>query len=49
VRGSPRCVKDRIEEALFEPRRNLFSEVDRVCFDPPPIDFEGQGGQTPGR
>jgi len=46
--GSPRCVKDVIEEALFEPRRDLFSEVDLVFFDTTSIYFEGQGGETLG-
>ena len=49
VQGSPRCIKDRIEEALFEPRRNLFTEVDLVFFDTTSIYFEGKGGQTLGR
>ncbi|MBU4199386.1 MAG: IS1634 family transposase [Kiritimatiellae bacterium] len=49
VLGSPRCVKDAIEEALFEPRRDLFSEVDLVFFDTTSIYFEGQGGETLGR
>ena len=49
VLGSPRCVKDRIVEALFEPRRNLFTEVDLVFFDTTSIYFEGHGGQTLGR
>lgn len=49
VLGSPRCIKDLIEEALFEPRRNLFTEVDLVFFDTTSIYFEGQGGQTLGR
>jgi hypothetical protein len=47
--ASPRCVKDRIEEALFERRRDLFSGVDLVFFDTTSIYFEGQGGQTLGR
>jgi hypothetical protein len=47
--GSPRCVKDRIEEALFERRRDLFTGVDLVFFDTTSIYFEGQGGQTLGR
>jgi len=42
-------VKDVIEEALFEPRRDLFSEVDLVFFDTTSIYFEGQGGETLGR
>ena len=49
VLGSPRCVKDRVEEALFESRRDLFSEVDLVFFDTTSIYFEGQGGETIGR
>jgi len=49
VLGSPRCVKDRIEESLFESRRDLFSAVDLVFFDTTSIYFEGQGGETLGR
>src|SRR5713101_587989 len=30
---APRCTKDRIEEALFEHRRDLFSELQLVFFD----------------
>lgn len=30
---SPRCLKDLIEEELFERRRDLFAEVDLVFFD----------------
>jgi hypothetical protein len=47
--GSPRCVKDRIAEVLFERRRDLFTQVDLVFFDTTSIYFEGQGGQTLGR
>jgi len=49
VWGSPRCVKDRIEEALFERRRDLFTGVDLVFFDTTSLYFEGRGGQTLGR
>lgn len=49
VLGSPRCVKDRIEEALFDRRRDLFTEVDLVFFDTTSLYFEGQGGQTLGQ
>ncbi|MFA5042944.1 MAG: IS1634 family transposase [Kiritimatiellia bacterium] len=49
VLGSPRCVKDLIEEALFDRRRDLFTEIDLVFFDTTSIYFEGQGGQTLGR
>jgi len=47
--GSPRCVKDRVEEALFERRRDLFTGVDLVFFDTTSLYFEGRGGQTLGR
>jgi hypothetical protein len=30
---TPRCLKDLIEEELFERRRDLFTEVDLVFFD----------------
>ena len=49
VLGIPRCVKDRIEESLFESRRDLFSAVDLVFFDTTSVYFEGQGGETLGR
>jgi hypothetical protein len=49
VLGSPRCVKDQIEEALFDQRRDLFSEVDLVFFDTTSIYFEGRGGEQLGQ
>ncbi len=49
VLGSPRCVKDRMEEALFDRRRDLFSEVDLVFFDTTSIYFEGRGGESLGQ
>src|SRR5664280_252753 len=49
VLGTPRCTKDWIEEELFEPRRDLFSEIDLVFFDTTSIYFEGEGGQEIGR
>lgn len=49
VLGNPRCVKDEIEESLFDRRRDLFTEVDLVFFDTTSIYFEGQGGKTLGR
>jgi len=49
VLGTPRCNKDTIEEALFEQRRDLFSEIDLVFFDTTSIYFEGEGGQEIGR
>ena len=45
---SPRCVKDRIEEQLFENRRDLFSSLDFVFFDTTSIYFEGNGGNSLG-
>jgi transposase len=47
--GTPRCLKDLIEEELFERRRDLFSEVDLVFFDTTSLYFEGQGGQAIGK
>ena len=47
--GTPRCVKDLIEEELFERRRDLFTEVDLVFFDTTSIYFEGRGGESIGQ
>jgi hypothetical protein len=41
---APRCTKDAFEEALFDQRRDLFSQLDLVFFDTTSIYFEGQGG-----
>jgi len=49
IPGSPRCTKDRIEEALFDHDRDLFSGVEVVFFDTTSIYFEGEGGQTLGQ
>jgi hypothetical protein len=49
VLGSPRCIKDGIEEALFDRRRDLFTEVDLVFFDTTSIYFEGRGGESLGQ
>ena len=49
VLDTPRCNKDLVEEALFEQRRDLFSEIDLVFFDTTSIYFEGEGGQEIGR
>lgn len=46
---SPRCVKDKIEEALFLRNRNLFGALDIVFFDTTSIYFEGEGGETLGQ
>lgn len=49
VLETPRCTKDWIEEQLFEPRRDLFSEINLVFFDTTSIYFQGEGGQELGR
>lgn len=49
VLGTPRCTKDLIEEALFDRRRDLFTEVGLVFFDTTSIYFEGEGGATLGK
>jgi len=46
--GSARCLKDLIEEELFERRRDLFTEVDLVFFDTTSLYFEGRGGESIG-
>jgi len=46
---APRCVKDGIEEALFQKTRDLFSGLELVFFDTTSIYFEGEGGETIGR
>jgi len=45
---APRCVKDRIEERLFERRRDLFSELSVVFMDTTTLTFQGAGGETLG-
>jgi Transposase DDE domain len=46
---APRTRKDRIEEALFARRRDLFNEsLHLVFFDTTSIYFEGAGGETIG-
>ena len=44
---APRCVKDVIEEKLFERRRDLFTDLSAV-FDTTSLSFYGEGGQTLG-
>jgi len=46
---SQRCVKDVLEEKIFERRRDLFTGLDLVFFDTTSIYFEGDGGQTIGQ
>jgi transposase len=43
--GAVRCTKDLVEEAVFDRRRDLFTEVELVFFDTTSLYFEGQGGQ----
>ncbi len=44
-----RCTKDRIEEALFDRRRDLFSSLGLVFFDTTSIYFQGEGGEELGQ
>ena len=46
---APRTTKDRIEEALFTRRRDLFSELELVFFDTSALYFYGGGGPTLGQ
>jgi Transposase DDE domain len=46
---APRRIKDLIEEALFERRRNLFSDLSVVLFDTTSLLFYGAGGESLGR
>lgn len=44
-----RCVKDQVEELLFQHRRDLFTDLDLVFFDTTSIYFEGSGGESLGQ
>src|SRR5271157_5637045 len=46
---APRRTKDMLEEALFERRRSLFSDLSVVLFDTTSLYFYGAGGETLGR
>jgi Transposase DDE domain len=46
---APRCIKDRIEEGVFNHRRDLFTDLQLVFFDTTSIYFEGEGGQDIGQ
>src|SRR5258708_28670990 len=46
---APRTNKDLIEEALFQGRRDLLTDLVLVFFDPTSLYFEGQGGETMGQ
>src|SRR5512140_3053628 len=43
---TPRCIKDVIEEELFQDNSDLFTGVDLFFFDTTSIYFEGEGGET---
>lgn len=45
----PLCTKDRIEEGLFQRRRDLFTQLQVVFFDTTSIYFEGEGGDALGQ
>jgi Transposase DDE domain len=45
---APRCVKDQIEERLFERRRDLFSDLSLVFMDTTSLSFCGAGGESLG-
>src|SRR5512132_3333933 len=45
---APRCIKDVIEERLFERRRDLFSELSVVFMDTTTLSFAGEGGEALG-
>ena len=45
---APRCVKDAIEERLFERRRDLFTDLSLVFMDTTTLSFHGAGGESLG-
>ena len=45
---APRCVKDLIEEKLFDRRRDLFTDLSIVFMDTTSLSFYGEGGETLG-
>ena len=45
---APRCVKDEIEERLFERRRDLFIDLSLVFMDTTTLSFHGAGGESLG-
>ena len=45
---APRCVKDLIEERLFDRRRDLFTDLSAVFMDTTSLSFSGEGGETLG-
>ena len=45
---APRCVKDLIEERLFDRRSDLFTDLSAVFMDTTSLSFYGEGGETLG-
>jgi hypothetical protein len=45
----PRCVKDVIEEKLFDRRRDLFTDLSLVFLDTTSLSFYGAGGEVLGK
>ena len=45
---APCCVKDAIEEKLFDKRRDLFADLSAVFMDTTSLSFYGEGGETLG-
>jgi hypothetical protein len=45
---APRCIKDLVEEQLFERRRDLFTDLSLVFMDTSSLSFEGAGGESLG-
>src|SRR6202158_3392385 len=45
---APRCLKDLIEERLFDRRRDLFADLSAVFMDTTSLSFYGEGGETLG-
>jgi hypothetical protein len=45
---APRCVKDLIEEKLFDRRRDLFTDLSVVFMDTTSLSFYGEAGETLG-
>jgi hypothetical protein len=46
---APRCVKDEIEERLFDRRRDLFTDLSLVFMDTTTLSFYGEGGESLGQ
>ena len=45
---APRCLKDLVEERLFDRRRDLFTDLSAVFMDTTSLSFYGEGGETLG-